>query len=302
MENTPHTKPEDVSKWDWYNADNPTDFKGLTAEKFKGKLEYLADIEVCMDRLDLEGKDLRNFYCYRARIQHGDFRKADMRGANFSYADLRHSKFEGVKLYGADLKKANLSGSDLRGVDFGDADLYSAKLKNADLRGADLSKCRLRKVDFHQADLRGAKLPDDIPEVKDIHRKLYHACSKDGNKLDMGYWHGGPGGGCGTSHCRAGWLVHMIGEEGYRYEEKLSVWTAAALIYAKSDPELEKVPDFYASTPHAKTEMRKRAEEEQHKEDMATVDQLSKNILEPPKPQERIVFPETVEIEQPQMA
>lgn len=47
--------------------------------------------------------------------------------------------------------------------------------------------------------------------------------------LDMGAWHT-----CDTTHCRAGWVVHLAGAEGYELEKRTSTQFAALQIYHKS--------------------------------------------------------------------
>ncbi len=57
----------------------------------------------------------------------------------------------------------------------------------------------------------------------------------------MSSWHGS----CGTTHCRAGWVVTLAGEAGAAMEFCMGTAAAAALIYLKSDPKLGKIPNFY---------------------------------------------------------
>ena len=45
----------------------------------------------------------------------------------------------------------------------------------------------------------------------------------------MGDWHT-----CDTTHCRAGWVVHLAGKAGYELEDKLGTPLAAAKIYSES--------------------------------------------------------------------
>jgi hypothetical protein len=47
--------------------------------------------------------------------------------------------------------------------------------------------------------------------------------------LDMGTWHS-----CDTTHCRAGWVVHLAGEAGYALERFHNTELAAMLIYRES--------------------------------------------------------------------
>jgi len=66
-------------------------------------------------------------------------------------------------------------------------------------------------------------------------------------------WH------CGTSHCRAGWVVELAGEGGKALERAIGTSAAAAMIYMASDPKLEEVPDFYASNEGALEDMKRLA-------------------------------------------
>lgn len=153
--------------------------------------------------------------------------------ANLSNADLGGADLSGADLYWADLSGANLSGADLRRAD----------LRNADLNGADLC----------EANLSGAILPAVIPVVPNIHRALLEAVSTGG--LDMGSWH------CGTTHCRAGWVVTLAGQAGAALEARLGTNAAAALIYQASDPNLERIPNWFASTEEALEDIRRCAGE-----------------------------------------
>jgi hypothetical protein len=47
--------------------------------------------------------------------------------------------------------------------------------------------------------------------------------------LDMSSWHS-----CNTTHCRAGWVVHLAGEAGYALERFHNTPLAAQLIYRAS--------------------------------------------------------------------
>ena len=110
------------------------------------------------------------------------------------------------------------------------------------------------------ADLRYANLVD-APIIENIHQRIYEAASVE-NALDMDKWHGS-GGICGTTHCRAGWVVYLAGEEGKKLEEKMGTAAAAIAIYAVSDPEYfgrEGLPNFYASNETALADMKRLAE------------------------------------------
>jgi Pentapeptide repeats (8 copies) len=146
----------------------------------------------------------------------------------------------------------------LRGADLRDAVLSGADLSDAVLRGADLCGADLRG-----ADLRGAVLRDGlegVPVIPSIHQAIFDAASKD-DALDMRSWHT-----CDTTHCRAGWVVTLAGPGGRALEWAMGTPAAAALIYMASDPQLERVPDFYASNEAALDDMKRLAETEAAKQ------------------------------------
>ena len=161
--------------------------------------------------------------------------------ADLIYADLRYAD-----LIYADLRDADLRDADLRYADLRYADLIYADLRDADLRDADLIYADLR-----DADLRGA------PVIENIHAKVYAAASQPG-ALDMSQWH------CGTSHCRAGWVVTIAGKEGADLEAKIGTPAAAMAIYMASDPErwkTERLPNFYCDNETALADMARMAAE-----------------------------------------
>ena len=131
-----------------------------------------------------------------------------------------------------------------------------ANLRGADLRGADLSGANLRGAYLSDTNLSGADLGAFPVKIPDIHQTVYAAASKDG-ALDMSDWH------CGTSHCRAGWVVTLAGEGGKALEWAYGTPTAAALIYAASDPQLKKIPNFYCDNEAALADMKRLADMEQ---------------------------------------
>ncbi len=150
-------------------------------------------------------------------------------------------------LSGADLSGANLINADLSGADLSGANLSDANLRDANLRGANL----------RGANLRGADLSDAPFVIEKIHAKIHEAASGYG-ALDMSSWHSL----CGTTHCRAGWAVALAGDAGRTLEWAYGTPVAAALIYIASDPELEKVPNFYCENEEALADMKRLADME----------------------------------------
>lgn len=154
-----------------------------------------------------------------------DFRDADLIGADLAGANLRD----------ADLRSAHLSGADLSGANFSGADLSGADLRGADFSGANLAG----------ANLRDAGLFDTIglptaPAIAHLDTKIL-AAIEAGGMLDMSRWHT-----CDTTHCRAGWAIHLAGKAGAELEAATSPYLAGKLIYEASRPGVP-APDFFAT-------------------------------------------------------
>ena len=87
----------------------------------------------------------------------------------------------------------------------------------------------------------------DAPVVPNIHMTVWNAIGERGDNLNMCHWHSE----CGTTHCRAGWVVTLaVAEAGVvavDIEVQYGTALAAAAIYFASDPAMQTVPDFYAN-------------------------------------------------------
>jgi hypothetical protein len=178
--------------------------------------------------------------------------KADLRRANLSGAYLSRADLIGANLNGADLRRANLIGTNLSKADLSGADLRRANLIGAYLSGTNLSKANLIGAYLSDADLSGANLSETkIPVLPSIDHAIFQAISTVGNSLEMDVFHS-----CETTHCRAGWAVHLAGKAGYELEKRLGACAAGALIYAVSRPNMP-VPDFYASNEDALADIEK---------------------------------------------
>ena len=160
---------------------------------------------------------------------------------------------EYADLSGADLSGADLSGEYLSGADLSGANLSDAYLRGADLRGADLRNANFSDADLSGADLRDADFSDlNVPAIPDIDATILNAIEVPGAALEMARWHT-----CETTHCRAGWAVHLAGEAGYALEKRLGSSAAGALIYAASGS--HPVPEWTVTDEDALEDMRMRA-------------------------------------------
>ena len=135
-----------------------------------------------------------------------------------------------------------------RGADLSGADLRGADLSGADLSGADLSGAVLRG-----ADLRGV----EIPVIEEIDAAILAAVQRGGCSLNKRTWHS-----CETTHCRAGWAIHLAGKAGSKLEASVGSCVAGALIYAKSRPD-KPVPNFFACNSDALADLQACAAEGQ---------------------------------------
>jgi hypothetical protein len=75
----------------------------------------------------------------------------------------------------------------------------------------------------------------------------------------MAAWHT-----CDTTHCRAGWVVHLAGEAGYALEKFYNTLLAAQLIYEASGYKINP-GKFYESNADALADMEKLAGAENDK-------------------------------------
>lgn len=90
-----------------------------------------------------------------------------------------------------------------------------------------------------------------IPTIEKIDQAVYAAASQP-EALDMSSWH------CGTTHCRAGWVVTLAGEPGKALEDRFNTELAAMLIYRESGSPINP-GRFYDSNDAALADMAKRA-------------------------------------------
>jgi hypothetical protein len=103
----------------------------------------------------------------------------------------------------------------------------------------------------------------NVPIIENIHQKLYETIKPNGhsNKLKMDNWHT-----CDTTHCRAGWIIHLAGESGYELESKTSTQFAAMQIYKSSSPIRVSPVRFFQSNEAAMNDIKRCAEEEKQQQ------------------------------------
>ena len=92
-----------------------------------------------------------------------------------------------------------------------------------------------------------------IPVIENIHQRVFDAVNNPG-ALNMNEWHT-----CNTTHCRAGWVVHLAGEAGYALERFHNTALAAQLIYRESGHPINP-GRFYDTNEDAMADMKRLAE------------------------------------------
>lgn len=106
-----------------------------------------------------------------------------------------------------------------------------------------------------------------IPKIENIHQKVYAAASGK-NALNMNFFHpdekiDDTGAHCGTTHCRAGWVVALAGPAGVALERGVkSTAFAAMLIYRDSSEIHVSSSRFYVDNETAMKDMKECAEKE----------------------------------------
>jgi hypothetical protein len=138
---------------------------------------------------------------------------------------------DGVRLVkvGADLRGANLRGAILTGANFTGAILTGANFTGAILRGANFKGAILTGAILTGANFAGANFTSakGLPIAADASDRLkaVAAAALQPDALNMSDWHT-----CGTTHCIAGWAIHLAGEPGRLMESMMGPELAGLLL------------------------------------------------------------------------
>jgi hypothetical protein len=95
----------------------------------------------------------------------------------------------------------------------------------------------------------------NYPVIENIHQKVLEAATVRPDSLNMGDWHT-----CETTHCRAGWVVHLAGEPGAKLERQTSTLFAAMQIYKASSTISVSPTRFYENNETALADMKRCAD------------------------------------------
>lgn len=100
---------------------------------------------------------------------------------------------------------------------------------------------------------------NNLPKIDGIHNAVLNAIKADGCSLEMGNWHT-----CETTHCRAGWVVHIAGSRAKELESYTSTEFAAMQIYKASSNIPVPPTRFYGSNESAMVDIERCAELERN--------------------------------------
>lgn len=119
--------------------------EGKRSIRNEQRMQRREDIRTAQNWVPGETVSLRGF----------DLRGAHLSGHNLSGADLEHANLESVRLWGGKLIGTNLIHANfrkaiIRGTDFSGADLHSADFTGAQIRRANFSQAKLRRAKFGQ--------------------------------------------------------------------------------------------------------------------------------------------------------
>lgn len=129
---------------------------------------------------------------------------------------------DGVRL---DVRLADLRGADLRGADLRGADLREANLRGADLSGSDLWGADIRGTKLNKANLSNVIGLNIASDAADRLKAVAVAALESESSLSMVKWHTG-----GSTHCIAGWAIHLAGGAGELLERMMGEEIAGLML------------------------------------------------------------------------
>ena len=191
-------------------------------------------------------------------LKNSRFKNADLSGLYMYHSSAENNKFDGSFLIRASfidtkIRSCSFIESDLRHARFFGSKLTNCSFNGANLSFSEFSGCSFDNVKMSNCILKGANINLDdieIPVIPNIHQRLSEIIKSNPKRLVMESWVT-RGTECGAARCRAGWVVHLAGAPGKNLRDEVGWSMAAALIYQKSDPSLDRIPDFFADSDDA---------------------------------------------------
>jgi hypothetical protein len=144
--------------------------------------------------------------------------------ANLTGANLTGANLTGANLTGANLSRASLTDASLTAASLTAANLSRASLTDANLTAADLTGANLTGANLTGANLSRAKGLPIATDAADRLKAVAQAALQP-DALEMRSWHT-----CGTTHCIAGWAIHLAGEPGRIMESMMGSEVAGLLL------------------------------------------------------------------------
>jgi hypothetical protein len=184
----------------------------------------------------------------------GEFRGGVFSGGVFSGGEFRGGVFSGGVFSGGVFSGGVFSGGVFSGGVFSGGVFSGGEFRGGVFSGGDCYFGELIKVNIEPGLYAYGKRVDSelIPIVENLDAKILEAISHGGGRLRMSTWHS-----CETTHCRAGWAVHLAGQAGYELESATSAHMAGMAIYWKSTG---RVPDFFCDDVTALSDIKRCAD------------------------------------------
>jgi Pentapeptide repeats (8 copies) len=162
--------------------------------------------------------------------------QAPVRGADVEDYLLNWSYDDDGRVHDLDLRDLDFTSTeDWESQSFANCDLRGCCFRGLDLRGGDFEGCKLDGADFTHAQIKGCHFTRSsvqgvigLPVFSDAPERLRAVAEiiRDGKgELDMDVWHY-----CSTSHCIAGWGIHLAGAKGALMEEEHGPSTAGLML------------------------------------------------------------------------
>ena len=152
---------------------------------------------------------------------------------------------------------AYLAGAYLADAYLADADLAGANLADAknvpETNGSEAAEERIedRKERYAKRAAKFRERNPDVPVIESLDAKILGVLDSGAGRLNMSAWHT-----CETTHCMAGWAIHLAGEPGHALEAKYGPHIAGRMIFTASTGH---TPHFFASDEQALIDLRERA-------------------------------------------
>lgn len=202
------------------------------------------------------GGILKDCLWKRCTCNRAVFEGCYMVGADFVDCEIKEARFEGCNLVATSYNQCQLSSAVFKRCEamsmflthcsadstvFEKTDLSGGIIKHTSINHAEFTEVTMKNTRFTRTSVSSANLP--FPTISEEERELNlykvakHALATDGG-LCMESWHSE----CNTSHCVAGWIVHL-NKDARKVAEEASYTLAGLLFLGEKAAEM-----FYEDT------------------------------------------------------